>query len=74
MKNPGMKATASHYHEVVIVGGGARGLAAAPSLLRRRPRTSAGPKKNLMPTIHFDAMLKGHEWLAKPTLREAEGS
>jgi len=26
-------------------------------------------KKDLMPTIYFGAMLKGHEWLAKPKMR-----
>lgn len=29
-------------------------------------------KKDLMPAIYFDAMLKGHEWLAKPRLRSDE--
>jgi sulfide:quinone oxidoreductase len=29
-------------------------------------------KKDIMPSIYWDAMLKGHEWLAKPRLREAE--
>ena len=28
-------------------------------------------KKELMPPIYWDAMLKGHEWLAKPKLRES---
>lgn len=27
-------------------------------------------KKDLMPTIYFDAMLKGHEWLAQPKMLE----
>jgi len=27
-------------------------------------------KKDLMPTIYFDAMLKGHEWLARPKMRD----
>ena len=31
-------------------------------------------KKNLMPAIYWDAMLKGHEWLAAPKLREAEAA
>ena len=29
-------------------------------------------KKDLMPPIYWDAMLKGHEWLAGPRLRKAE--
>jgi sulfide:quinone oxidoreductase len=29
-------------------------------------------KKDLMPPIYWDMMLKGHEWLAKPRLRKAE--
>ncbi len=28
-------------------------------------------KKDLMPTIYFDAMLKGHEWLADPRMHDA---
>lgn len=29
-------------------------------------------KKDLMPAIYWDAMLKGYEWLARPKLRQAE--
>ena len=31
-------------------------------------------KKDLMPPVYWNAMLKGHEWLAKPKLRHAEAA
>ena len=44
-------------HEIVVVGGGAAGIAVTASLLRRQ---------YLPPTIYWDGMLKGHERLATP--------
>ena len=31
-------------------------------------------KKDMMPALYWDAMLKGHEWLARPSLRKTDAS